>query len=45
MTARNLGVVFGRKYHPLLRGLTCMYSRDDRRSNVNAFPQSRSRVQ
>jgi hypothetical protein len=30
---------------PLLPGLTFMYSHDDRRSNANAFPQSRSRVQ
>jgi hypothetical protein len=29
----------------MLPGLTFMYSRDDRRSNANAFPQSRSRVQ
>lgn len=45
MTARNLGVVFGRMYHVLLLGLTFMYSRDDRRSDIDAFPQSRSRVQ
>jgi hypothetical protein len=29
----------------LLPGLTFMHSRDDRRSNADAFPQSRSRVQ
>lgn len=29
----------------LLPGLTLMYSRDDHRSNADAFPQSRSRVQ
>jgi hypothetical protein len=42
MTARNLGVVFGRTYRFLL-GLLLNGSRD--RSHANAFPQSCGRVQ
>ena len=44
MTARNLGVVFGRMLSPLLPGFYFYGSRDARRSDAYAFTQFRIRV-
>jgi hypothetical protein len=44
MTARNLGVVFGRMLSPSVARFYFSGSRDDRRSNAYAFTQFRIRV-